>query len=116
MKRNKFAPLLGIAVVLAFGTALIGLAGAQPENQMPMMLMQMGSSGMMHQQPMPMDQMMRQMQQQMAQMNTTIQALRRELDKINPELLTSQQRPMYEYLKILQGHLESMYGMMGRRE
>jgi hypothetical protein len=62
---------------------------------------------------MPAGEMMQQMHRQMGEMTASIKALRAQLDKTNPELLTGQERPMYEYLKLLQAHLETMHGMLG---
>ncbi|HET9000818.1 MAG TPA: hypothetical protein VFP86_14360 [bacterium] len=96
------------ALILALGTAILvgvwtgSLAQAQLRAQMPM-----------NPQGMQMGQMMQQMQMQRTQMNATVSALRKQLEQINPDLLTGQERPMYTYLKILQGHLENMGGMMG---
>ncbi len=101
--------LLTLGAVVLVGIQLIDRAQAQQPNQMHMQM----PSAMMMQSPMPMNQMTQQMQRQMAQMTVTVKALRTQLDRINPDLLTGQERPMYEYLKILQTHLETMHGMMG---
>ncbi len=96
------------ALILALGMAIFvgvwtgSLAQAQLRAQMPM-----------NPQGMQMGQMMQRMQMQRTQMNATLSALRKQLEQINPDLLTGQERPMYAYLKILQGHLENMDGMMG---
>jgi len=78
---------------------------AQPASQMPMAQM-MGSGG----------QMMGQMQQHMTQMTTTLKAMRAQLDRINPAMLTPSERAMYDYLKLLQTHMESMQGWMGNAQ
>lgn len=101
--------LLTLGAAVLVGIQLIDRAQAQQPNQMHMQM----PSAMMMQSPMPMNQMTQQMQRQMAQMTVTVKALRTQLDRINPDLLTGQERPMYEYLKILQTHLETMHGMMG---
>lgn len=105
--------LFTIALVLTIGVGSLVYAGrtqAQPVAQMPMN----PSAPMMGPgQQMPMGQMMGQMQQHMNQMNATVRAMRAHLGKVNPELLTAQERPMYEYLKLLQAHLEAMQGWMG---
>lgn len=105
--------VMAVAAALAFSMS----ASAQPMGQMPMNTNQM-SQMMGQQMPMnrpmtrqQMDQMMTQMQRQMAQMDATVKALRAQLNKVNPDLLTGQERPMYEYLKILQTHMESMHPM-----
>jgi len=94
-------------IVLAFLlVAAVGLGAlvyvdrtlAQPVAQMPMS---------------PSGQMMGQMQQQMTRMTANLQAMRVQLDKINPDLLTANERPMYEYLKLLQAQMEMMQGWMG---
>jgi len=98
-----------VAVLLVFagvvGLTLLGRAQAQPMGTMPM------QGEMMT--PQQMKAMMAQMQAHMAQMNIRVKALRQQLDKINPDLLTGPERPMYEYLKLLQTHLEAMNAMMG---
>ncbi|MEX0766371.1 MAG: hypothetical protein WD140_06135 [bacterium] len=105
MKGSVIGFVLVLAAVL-LGGLVVGLARAQQGAQMP--------PGMMvAQSRMPMHQMTQQMQRQMAQMNVTTRSLRAQLDKINPDLLTGQQRPMYEYLKLLQSHLEAMNATMG---
>jgi hypothetical protein len=101
--------LLTLGAAVLVGIQLIDRAQAQQPNQMHMQM----PSAMMMQSPMPMNQMTQQMQRQMAQMTVTVKALRTQLDRINPDLLTGQERPMYEVLKILQTHLETMHGMMG---
>lgn len=101
------ALVLGLAVVL--GGVLITLASARQTGQIPVQMPPMIAA----QAQMPMHQMTEQMQRQMAQMGITVKALHAQLNKINPELLTGQERPMYEYLKTLQTHLETMHGMMG---
>ena len=102
-----------IALVLTIGVGSLVYAGrtqAQPVAQMPMSpsVQTMGPG-----QQIPMGQMMGQMQQHMNQMTASVRALRGQLDKINPELLTAQERPMYKYLKLLQTHLEATQGWMG---
>lgn len=118
MSRSTFVTgvtVVTVAAALAFGVRV----SAQPMGQMPMNPNQM--SQMMAQQMMPMnrpmtrqqmDQMMAQMQRQMTQMEATIKALREQLNKVNPDLLTGQERPMFEYLKIMQTHMEAMLSMM----
>jgi TolA-binding protein len=102
MKENNTFLVLGVALIAVL--SMLGLASAQSRPPMP-------GPGMMSQSQMPMSPA--QMQQQMAQMSATVKALRAQLNKINPDLLTGQERPMYEYLKLLQTHLETMQGMMG---
>lgn len=108
MGTKSLAAILVIAVALLIGVQWIAGVRAQP--QMPMYS---GQMGMMGNQGMSMEPMMHQMQAHMAQMTASVKALRGQLNKINPDLLTGQERPMYEYLKILQTHLESMAAMMG---
>jgi hypothetical protein len=103
----KIAGLALAAVVVltpVVSLQVIGGAQAQPTGPMPMQM----PGGMMSPQ-----QMNAQMQAHMAQMNARVKALRQQLDKINPDLLTGQERPMYEYLKLLQTHLETMNAAMG---
>ena len=99
MKSRLARSVVGVALTALIG---IGFAAGVQAQQMPM-------HGPMGNPPM----MMQQMQAQMAQMQATMQAMRAQLDKINPELLTGQERPMYEYLKIMQTHMEQMHAMMG---
>lgn len=96
---------LALLIVGAALTALVSVGGAAGvgAQQMPMHHGPTGNSTMM----------MQQMQAQMAQMEATMQAMRAQLKKINPELLTGQERPMYEYLRIMQTHMEQMHAMMG---
>lgn len=108
MGTKSLVAILVIAVALLIGVQWIAGVRAQP--QMPMYS---GQMGMMGSQGMSMGPMMHQMQAHMAQMTASVKALRGQLNKINPDLLTGQERPMYEYLKILQTHLESMAAMMG---
>jgi len=109
--------LLGavVAVLLVFtgvvGLTLLGRAQAQPMGPMPMQGPMPKQGGEMTSQQM--NAMMAQMQAHMAQMNASVKTLRQQLDKINPELLTGQERPIYEYLKLLQTHLETMNAMLG---
>lgn len=102
---------LVLAVVIVLGALVslqvIGRAQAQPMGPMPMQM----HGGMMTTQQM--NAMMAQMQAQMSQMTARVRAMRQQLDKINPDLLTGQERPMYEYLKLLQSHIEAMNAMMG---
>jgi cell division protein FtsB len=100
MKRRLVRLVVGVVLSALIG---VGLATGVRAQQMPMHQGPMGNSPMM----------MQQMQAQMAQMQATMQAMRAQLDKINPELLTGQERPMYEYLKIMQTHMEQMHAMMG---
>lgn len=86
---------------------LIGRAQAQPMGPMPMQM----PGGMMTGQQM--DAMAAQMQAHMAQMTARVRAMRQQLDKINPDLLTGQERPMYEYMRLLQTHMETMNSAMG---
>lgn len=46
-------------------------------------------------------------------MNANLQAMKAQVDKINPDLLTGQERLMYEYLKLLQNQLTMTQGRMG---
>ena len=102
---------LALAAVLVLAAVVslqvIGRAQAQSMGPMPMQM----PGGMMTGQQM--DAMAAQMQAHMAQMTARVRAMRQQLDKINPDLLTGQQRPMYEYLKLLQSHLEAMNATMG---
>lgn len=86
---------------------VIGRAQAQPMSPMPMQM----PGGMMTGQQM--DAMAAQMQAHMAQMTARARAMRQQLDKINPDLLTGQERPMYEYMRLLQTHMETMNSAMG---
>ena len=109
---NRNLLLLGVvaaAVVIVAGQ-MLGWAQAQPASPI---FAHMQKMPMTPQPGMPVGQMMQQMQGQMAEMTASIKALRGQLDKTNPELLTGQERPMYEYLKLLQTHLETMHGMLG---
>lgn len=108
--------VIAIGAILAFGTGALG----QPPVQTPMAQMmnpQMPMRPSMTTQQM--NQMMRRMQRQMARMNqmrmqmdAQIKALREPLNKVNPDLLTGQERPLYEYLKLMQAHMETMPPMM----
>ena len=109
--------LLGLAIAVAVGISALAYVDrtlAQPVAQTPM-----GPGGQMMGpgQQMPtgqmMGQMMGQMQQQMTRMTANLQAMRVQLDKINPDLLTANERPMYEYLKLLQAQMGMMQGWMG---
>jgi hypothetical protein len=102
MKTQRMALILILGAAIVLGLWTSSLAQPQLRAQMPM-----------NPQGMQMGQMMQQMQMQRTQMNATVSALRKQLEQINPDLLTGQERPMYAYLKILQGHLENMGGMMG---
>jgi hypothetical protein len=96
-----------IAGLVLAGSGVSGLAAVGAPAMAP--AAQMMGPG----QQMPMAPTTGQMQQQMNQMTTNLRAMRAQLDKVNPDLLTAQQRPMYEYLKLLQKQMESMHGMMG---
>lgn len=109
MAKGGYLVLLTLGAAVLVGIQLIDRAQAQQPNQMYMQM----PSAMMIQSSMPMNQMTQQMQRQMTEMDATVKALRKQLDRINPDLLTGQERPMYEYLKGLQRHLETMHGMMG---
>jgi hypothetical protein len=97
-----------LALIVAVGLGIILVGSRVPSHGAPGGGQMMGPG-----QQMPMGPMMGQMQQQMNQMTTNLRAMRAQLDKVNPDLLTAQQRPMYEYLKLLQRQIESMHGMMG---
>jgi hypothetical protein len=86
---------IGVALIALLSVGSTTSVGAQ---QMPM--------------PMGNSPMMMQLMQQLAQTQATTQALRAQLEKINPDLLTGQERPMYEYLKIMQSHTEQMHATM----
>lgn len=89
---------------------------AQPPGQ-PEPVAQMGPGGqMMGPQQMPMDQMMGQMQQQMAQMTANLKIMRAQLNRVNPTLLPPSERAMYEYLRLLQAHMETMQGWVGNAQ
>ena len=109
---NRQLLLLSVVTVAALIVAGQMLGGAQAQPASPIFA-QMPKMPMTPQPAMPVGQMMQQMQGQMAEMTASIKALRAQLDKTNPELLTGQERPMYEYLKLLQTHLETMHGMLG---
>lgn len=110
--RTVLAFLLVAAVGLG-ALVYIDRTLAQPVAQMPM-----NPSGPMMSggQQMPMGQMMGQMQQQIGQMTANLRAMRAQLDRINPDLLTAQERPMYEYLKLMQVQMETMRGWMGNAQ
>ena len=105
--------VLGLAIAVAVGISALAYVDrtlAQSVAQTPMgPVGQMMGPG----QQMPMGQMMGQMQQQMTRMTANLQAMRMQLDKINPDLLTANERPMYEYLKLLQAQMGMMQGWMG---
>ncbi|MGH2359166.1 MAG: hypothetical protein ACRDGM_01310 [bacterium] len=106
MKSRMILLRVALAGVLAVGLLIsTDRTEAQPAAQMM-------SPG----QQMPIGQMMGMMQQQMNQMNTNLRAMRAQLGKVNPDLLTGQERPLYEYLKLLQGQLETMHGWMGNAQ
>lgn len=102
---------LALAVVLVLAALVslqvIGRAQAQPMGPMPLQM----PGGMMNGQQM--HAMAAQMQAHMAQMTARVRAMRQQLDKINPDLLTGQERPMYEYMRLLQTHMETMNSAMG---
>lgn len=106
-----------LIAILALGLSVAGLvyvdrspaqSVAQPRIMGPTAQM-MGPGGQM----MGPGQMMGQMQQQMDRMNTTLKAMRARLERINPAMLTPAEREMFEYLKLLQTHMESMQSWMG---
>jgi len=101
---------LALAAVLVLTAVvslqMLGRAQAQPMGPMPMQM----PGGMMTGQQM--DAMGAQMQAHMVQMSARVRAMRQQLDKINPGLLTGQERPMYEYMKLLQTHMETMNAAM----
>ncbi len=112
----KSRTLLGLAIAVAMGTGTLAYVNqtlAQPVAQTPM-----GPGGQMmgQGQQMPMGQMMRQMQQQMDAMSSNLRAMRARLDRINPGLLTPAEREMYEYLKLLQSHMETMQMWAGNAQ
>lgn len=118
MNRSQSILVLSAVAAMVAGLTLSSRTLAQPKGQRPMNMGQMRQM-MGPQMPMnrPMtrqqrDQMMAQMERQMAQMEATVKALRGQLTKVNPDLLTGQERPMYEYLKIMQTHMEAMLSMM----
>lgn len=104
-----------LALALVFFVALGALWNADRTLAQPVAQTPMGPVGQMMGpgQQMPMGQMMGQMQQRMTRMTANLQAMRVQLDKINPDLLTANERPMYEYLKLLQAQMEMMQGWMG---
>lgn len=111
MIRTALAIGITLAVIAAIGALVYAdRTLAQPVAQMPM-----APRGPMMgpRQPMPMGQMMGQMQQHMNQMTADLRAMRAQLDKVNPDSLTPQERSMYEYLRLLQRHMETMLGWMG---
>lgn len=105
---------LAIGITLAVITAIGALAYADRTLAYPVAQMPMAPRGPMMgpRQQMPMGQMMRQMQQHMNQMTADLRAMRAQLDKVNPDSLTPQERSMYEYLRLLQRHMETMRGWM----
>jgi len=110
--RTVLAFLLVAAVGLA-ALVYVDRTLAQPVAQMPM---NPGGPMMSGGQQMPMGQMMGQMQQQIGQMTANLRAMRAQLDRINPDLLTARERPMYEYLNLMQVQMETMRGWMGNAQ
>lgn len=107
MTRTAFAIGITLALIVAIGALLYAdRTLAQPAAQMPM-----APRGPMMgpRQQMPIGQM----QQHMTQMTADLRAMRAQLDKVNPDSLTPQEHQMYEYLKLLQRHMETMQGWMG---
>ena len=108
MRKTLIVLTVAVTALALLVTIWFGLANAQPSSA------QMSHTGMLVAQgqmaPGPMGQ---QMQRQMAQMDASIKALRAQLDKVSPDRLSDDQRAMYEYLRILQTHLESMHASMG---
>lgn len=104
--------LLGLTIAVAVGIGALAYVN-QTLAQMPM-----GPGGPMMGpgQQMPMGQMMVQMQQQMGMMSSNLQAMRARLDRINPGLLTPAEREMYEYLKLMQSHMETMQMWAGNAQ
>jgi hypothetical protein len=96
-------------IVVAASFAVVGGTPVRPVAQASQ-----GSSGqMMGSQHMAMEQMAGQMQHQMDEMGMNLKSMRAQIDKISPGLLTEQESAMYEYLKLLQLHMEAMQGWMG---
>ncbi len=119
MHRWKVVAILSVAAVGAVSLAWSVQALAQPMGQMPasQMNQMMGQQipmnrpltrQQMNQGMVQMQRQMAQMNQMMAQMEVTIKTLREQLNKVKPDLLTGQERPFYEYLKIMQSHMETM--------
>lgn len=109
--RTALAIAITLAVIAVLGALIYAdRTLAQPVAQIPMAPRgpMMGPG-----QQMPMGQMLGRMQQHMNQVTADLRAMRAQLDKVNPDLLTPQERPMYEYLKLLQRHMETMQGWMG---
>lgn len=107
-----------LAVILAVGAGFGGLLYADRTEAQPLAQMPMSPSGQMMGpgQQMPMGQMMGQMQQRMDQMTATVRAMRAQLDKINPAMLTPSERAMFDYLKLMQTQMEAMHGWMGNAQ
>jgi|GEM_PF-2605208 len=101
---------LAAVLVLAAVVSLQVIGRAQAQQMGRPMPMQMPGGMMTGQQ---MDAMAAQMQAHMAQMTARVRAMRQQLDKINPDLLTGQERPMYEYMRLLQTHMETMNSATG---
>ena len=106
---------LAIGITLAVTVAIGALIYADRTLAQPVAQMPMAPRGPMMgpRQQMPMGQMMSQMQQHMNQMTADLRAMRAQLDKVNPDLLTPQERRMYEYLRLQQRHMETMQSWMG---
>ncbi len=101
-----------LALMVAAGTLIYADRSlAQPVAPMPTAQM-MGPGGQM----MGPGQMMGQMQQHMTQMTANLKAMRAQLDRINPAMLTPSERAMYDYLKLLQTHMDTMQGWMGNAQ
>lgn len=109
-----------VAILSGVAAGGIGLAISTSTLAQPMGQMSPSQMNQMMRQRTPMQPMTRQqmnqmrvmMQRQMAQMEATIKQLRAQLDKVKPDLLTGQERALYDYLKLLQTHLDAMPAMM----
>ncbi len=103
-----------VAIVLALVLGFTALLYADHTAAQPLAQGQMGPGGqMMGSQQTQVGQMMGQMQQQMSQMTMNLKTVRAQLDKINPTMLTPSERAMFDYLKLLQTHMETMQAWMG---
>lgn len=104
--------VLIVVGVAAAALQLIPRGQARRAETMPMphgVMMAQPMTGMMA----PMRDMMAPMHATMTQMSNDVQAMRRQLDTIDPDQLTQQERSIYEYLQLMQTHLEAMDRSMG---
>ncbi len=102
-----------VAVVLALVLGFTALLYADRTAAQPLAQAQMGPGGQMMGSQQPLGQMMGQMQQQVGQMTMNLKTMRAQLDRVNPAMLTPSERTMFDYLKLLQTHMETMQAWMG---